>query len=146
MAFEQNLITEWPDIEALLRTVRRVAVLGMKTEAHADQAAWYVPEALARAGVEIVPVPVYYPEVTHLMGQPVYRRLVDVPGDLDLVDIFRRPADVTGHVDDIIAKGPRIAWMQSGIRNDEAAEALARAGIKVVQNRCLMVDYGRVAR
>jgi len=146
MAFEQNLITEWPDIEALLRTVRRVAVLGMKTEAHADQAAWYVPEALARAGVEIVPVPVYYPEVAHLMGQPVYRRLVDVPGDLDLVDIFRRPADVTGHVDDIIAKGPRIAWMQSGIRNDEAAEALARAGIKVVQNRCLMVDYGRVAR
>ncbi|NDD27948.1 MAG: CoA-binding protein [Proteobacteria bacterium] len=146
MAFEQNLITEWPDIEALLRTVRRVAVLGMKTEVHADQAAWYVPEALARAGVEIVPVPVYYPEVTHLMGQPVYRRLVDVPGDLDLVDIFRRPADVTGHVDDIIAKGPRIAWMQSGIRNDEAAEALARAGIKVVQNRCLMVDYGRVAR
>lgn len=146
MSWQENIVTSWPDIEHLLRDVKRVAVLGMKTEAQADQPAYYVAEALARSGVDIVPVPTYYPDVTEIMGQKVYRRLVDVPGEIDLVDIFRRPADVSGHVDDIIAKRPRIAWMQSGIRNAEAAEQLAKAGIKVVQDRCLMVDYGRIAR
>lgn len=144
--WRDNLITDWAAIEGLLRNVRRVAVLGMKTQAQADQAAFYVPEALARAGVEIVPVPVYYPDVTEIMGRPVYRRLVDIPTSVDLVDIFRRPRDVLAHVDDIVAKKPAIAWMQSGIRNDEAAEQMARAGIKVVQDRCLMVDFQRLRR
>lgn len=139
-------MTSWADIEALLGEVKRVAVVGMKTEAQADQPAFYVAEALARAGLEIVPVPTYYPDATEILGHKVYRKLTDIPGDIDLVDIFRRPSDVASHVDDIIAKKPKIAWMQSGIRNDAAAEQLARAGIKVVQDRCLMVDYGRLRR
>jgi hypothetical protein len=105
-----------------------------------------VPEYLAQAGVDVVPVPVYYPEVTHILERPVFRRLVDIPGDIDLVDVFRRSQDIDQHVDDILAKKPKAVWFQSGIRNDAAARRLAEAGIRVVQDRCLMVDHRRYAR
>jgi predicted CoA-binding protein len=131
------------DICSLLATVRRVAVLGMKTEAQADQAAFYVPEYLARAGLEVIPVPVYYPEVKRILGRPVYRRLVDVPGEIDLVDVFRRPADLMPHLEDLLAKRPRIVWLQLGISHEEFAQRLTAAGITVVQDRCLMVDHRR---
>ncbi|HET8541870.1 MAG TPA: CoA-binding protein [Anaeromyxobacter sp.] len=131
-------------IRALLAATRRIAVLGMKTEAQADQAAFYVPKFLADRGLEIVPVPVYYPEVKQILGRPVFRKVADVPGAIDLVDVFRRPGDVPAHVDDLLAKKPRAVWMQLGIRNDAAAEALARAGIDVVQDRCLMVEWRRL--
>jgi hypothetical protein len=93
----------------------------------------------------VIPVPVYYPAVTEIIGRPVYRQLVNVPGEIDLVDVFRRSRDIDNHVDDIIAKKPSAVWFQSGIRNDAAAERLARAGIKVVQDRCLMVEHRRAA-
>lgn len=137
------LLEDDASIARLVRQTRRVAVLGIKTEAQRGQPAFYVAEALARAGVEIVPVPVYYPEAKEILGFPVYRRLADVPGELDIVDVFRRPADVPGHVDDILAKRPRAVWLQSGIRHAAVAERLAREGIYVVQDRCLMVDWRR---
>ncbi|WNG19554.1 CoA-binding protein [Cystobacter fuscus] len=146
MSYEQNLIEDEEGIRALVRGARRVAVLGIKTEQHSGQPAFYVPEYLAQAGVDVVPVPVYYPEVTHILERPVFRRLVDIPGDLDLVDVFRRPQDIDQHVDDILAKKPKAVWFQSGIRNDAAARRLAEAGIQVVQDRCLMVDHRRYAR
>ena len=105
---------------------------------------FYVPEYMARAGYDIVPVPVYYPGVTTILDRPVYRSLAEVPGPVDMVDVFRRPADIPPHVPDIIAARPRVAWFQLGIRNDESAEALARAGIDVVQDRCLLVEHRRL--
>ncbi len=142
--WRENIIDDDDGIRRLLADVRRVAVLGIKTEAQADQAAFYVPRFLADAGVEVVPVPVYYPEARTILGQPVHRKLSDVPGGVDLVDVFRRPADVPGHVEDLLAKRPRAVWLQLGIRNDQAAEALARQGIRVVQDRCLMVEWRRL--
>ncbi len=130
-------------IRSLIARSRRIAVLGMKTEMQASQPAFYVPEYLARAGYEIIPVPVYYPDATEILGRRVYRRLVDIPGDIDLVDVFRRSRDIDAHVDDMLAKKPAAVWFQSGIRNDAAAERLARAGIQVVQDRCLMVEHRR---
>ena len=131
-------------IRALLAQTRRVAVLGIKTEAQADQAAFYVPKFLAGQGVELVPVPVYYPEVKTILGRPVHRTLADVPGPIDLVDVFRRPSDIPAHLPDLLAKKPRAVWLQLGIRNDAAAEDLAKAGIQVVQDRCLMVEWRRL--
>jgi predicted CoA-binding protein len=133
-------------VAALLARTRRVAVLGIKTEAQASQPAFYVPGYLHDAGLDVVPVPVYYPEATSILGRPVYRRLVDVPGEIDLVDVFRRPQDLMPHLDDILAAMPRAVWLQSGIRNDVFAQRLAEAGIDVVQDRCLMVDHRRYAR
>ncbi len=146
MAHEDNLIQDEAGIRAVVQASKRVAVLGIKTEQQSDQPAFYVPEYLAQAGVDVVPVPVYYPDVTHILGKPVFRRLVDIPGDIDLVDVFRRPQDIDQHVEDILAKKPKAVWFQSGIRNDAAAERLARVGIKVVQDRCLMVDHRRYGR
>jgi predicted CoA-binding protein len=136
-----GLVETAGEARAILRAVKRVAVLGIKPETHAGQPAHYVPAFLQREGIEVVPVPVYYPEVTEILGRPVYRRLVDVPGDIDMVIVFRRSKDVLPHVDDIIAKGTKTVWLQLGIRNAEAAERLAAAAIDVVQDRCTMVDY-----
>jgi predicted CoA-binding protein len=142
--WRENLLTDDAKIRELLRATKRVAVLGMKTEAQADQAAFYVPKYLADRGVEIVPVPVYYPEAKEILGKPVFRKVADVPGAIDVVDVFRRPSDIPAHLDDLKAKRPRAVWMQAGIRNDAVAEALAREGILVVQDRCLMVEWRRL--
>jgi predicted CoA-binding protein len=131
------------EIDALLARTRRIAVLGIKTEAQRDQPAYSVPQYLVGAGFEVIPVPVYYPEATTILGRPVYRSLVSIPGDLDLVDVFRRPGDVPQHVDDILAKRPHAVWMQLGIRNDAVADRLATEGIDVVQDRCLLVEHRR---
>ena len=144
MDWQANLITSSADIRALLEGVRRVAVLGIRSESSSGKPAFYVPAALAAAGLEIVPVPVYEPAITHILGQPVFRSLAAIPGPVDLVDIFRRSDDIPAHVDDILAKQPRAVWFQAGIRNDAVATTLAQAGIKVVQDRCLMVDYRRI--
>jgi len=137
--WRSHLLEDDEDIRRLLQRTRRIAVLGIKTpETH--QPAYYVPAYCQRVGLEVVPVPVYYPDVKEILGQPVFRRVADVPGDIDMVNVFRRPRDIPAHVDDVIAKRPRSVWFQLGIRNDEAAERFAREGIDVVQNRCLMVE------
>jgi uncharacterized protein len=82
-----------------------------------------------------VPVPVYYPEVYEILGEPVYRTLAEIPDPVDLVNVFRRPHHIPPHLPDILAAHPRVVWMQLGIGHDEVAEVLARAGIKVVQDR-----------
>jgi predicted CoA-binding protein len=142
--WKANLVEDDAGIARLLAGTRRVAVLGIKTEAAAGQPAHDVPRYLADAGLEIVPVPVYYPDAKEILGKPVYRKVADVPGELDMVDVFRRPQDVLAHLDDLLAKKPRAVWLQLGIRNDEAAERLARAGIQVVQDRCLKVEWRRL--
>jgi predicted CoA-binding protein len=140
-----RLLETTSDIDDLLGRTCRVVVLGIKTEAQRDQPAFYVAEYLARAGLDVVPVPVYYPDVTAILGKPVFRRVADVPGEVDLVDVFRRSPDVSAHVDDLIAKRPAAVWMQLGIRNGDAAARLTAAGIDVVQDRCLLVDHRRWA-
>ncbi len=146
MNWRQHLIDDPRAIAGVIAQTRRIAVLGIKTERQSAKPAFYVPAYLAAAGFEIIPVPVYYPDVNVILGQPVYRRLSDIPGPIDLVEVFRRPEAIDPHVDDMLAKRPRAVWFQSGIRNDRAAERLARAGIQVVQDRCLMLEHRRLMR
>jgi predicted CoA-binding protein len=141
MNWRDNLISDTALIRELIGSTKTIAVLGIKTEAQAGQPAFYVPRYLDSAGFEVIPVPVYYPDVMTILGQKVYRQLVDIPNEVDLVNVFRRPQDVPAHLQDMLAKKPRAVWMQSGISHDEVAETLAKAGIKVVQDRCLMVDH-----
>jgi predicted CoA-binding protein len=141
MNWQDNLISDSARIRELIGSTKTIAVLGIKTEAQAGQPAFYVPRYLDSAGFEVIPVPVYYPGVTTILGQTVYRQLVDIPNEVDLVNVFRRPQDVPAHLQDMLAKKPNAVWMQSGISHAEVAETLAKAGIKVVQDRCLMVDH-----
>ncbi|HET9423898.1 MAG TPA: CoA-binding protein [Gemmatimonadaceae bacterium] len=144
-AWRSHLLEDDADIRRLLEKTHRIAVLGIKTE-ESGAPAYYVPEYALRAGYEVVPVPIYYPECTEILGQKIYRKVADIPGEVDMVDVFRRPKDIPAHVDDIIAKKPKSVWFQLGIRNDEAAEKLARAGIDVVQDRCLMVELRHIGK
>ena len=141
MDWQRNILTSHKEIVDVLRESKRIAVLGIKPESHAGQPAFYVPRYMAEAGYEIIPVPVYYPEVTQILGKAVYRKLADIPGDVDMVNVFRRPGDIPQHTDDILAKRPKSVWFQLGIRNDAVAETLAKEGIKVVQDLCLMVEH-----
>ncbi len=144
--WKHNLIQDPDGIQDLIRQSKTIAVLGIKPESRADQPAHYVPAHMAQAGYEIIPVPVYYPEVTVILGREVFRKLTDIGRPIDLVNVFRRPNDIPQHVEDIIAAKPKSVWFQLGIRNDEAARRLAEAGIKVVQDRCLMVEQRRLSR
>ncbi len=143
-AWKERLLESDAQVEQLLTSSKRIAVLGMKVEP--NKPGRYVPAYAMAAGYEIIPVPVYYPDAEEILGQKVYRKIADVPGEVDIVNVFRRPTDIPAHVDDIIAKKPKAVWFQMGIRNDEAAEKLARAGIAVVQDRCLMVELRRIGK
>src|SRR5436309_10256254 len=144
--WKQNLITDTDGIAELIRATKTIAVLGIKPESHADQAAHYVAAHMAAAGFDVIPVPVYYPDVTEILGKPVFRKLAEIGRPVDMVNVFRRPTDIPPHVDDILAAKPKVVWFQLGIRNDAAAEQLARAGIRVIQDRCLMVEESRMQR
>ena len=144
--WKANLVNDGAGILQMLRETKTIAVLGIKPESHGDQAAHYVAAHMAAAGYDVIPVPVYYPEVTEILGKKVVRKLADIGRPVDMVNVFRRPSDIPPHVDDILAAKPKFVWFQLGIRNDEAAKRLAEAGIKVVQDRCLMVEQGRLGR
>ena len=133
--WRDNLVESDAELAAILADTKRIAVLGIKTEAQRGQPAFYVPEYMAKAGYEIVPVPVYYPDVVEILGEPVYRTLAEISEPVDMVNVFRRPRDIPPHLPDLLASKPRVVWMQLGISHDAVAEALARAGIKVVQDR-----------
>lgn len=129
------------EIRELLRATQEIAVLGIKPETHAMQPAFYVTKYMQDAGYKIVPVPVYYPDVTEILGESVFRDLREIPGELDMVNVFRRPNDIDKHIEEIIEAKPRSVWFQLGIRNDAAAGAFIEAGIDVVQDRCLLVEH-----
>ena len=141
--WRRNLIDDDAGLTAILRDARSVAVLGAKTGA--GEPAYYVPAYLHARGYRIHPVnPV-------IAGCAVFdtkavARLADLAGAVDVVEIFRRPEYLHGHADEILALPwrPKAVWFQLGIRNDAAAETLARAGIRVVQDRCMMPEHRRL--
>lgn len=128
-------------LRALLRSVHRVAVLGIKSGAGDD--AFRVPRYLQRCGYRILPV---NPKLEEVLGEPCVPRLADLPETPDLVDVFRAPAHLPAHVDEILAlpERPRAVWLQLGVRHPEATARLEAAGIDVVEDRCIMVDHRRL--
>jgi hypothetical protein len=131
-------------ITHLIAAAHRIAVIGIKPR-HAGGPAYSVPAFLQARGFDVVPVPVYFPETTDILGIPVHRSLATISPPADMVMLFRRPIDVPRHVDEILAAQPRVVWMQLGIRHDAVAEQLARAGIAVIQDRCLEIEVHRRA-
>src|SRR5687768_845513 len=146
MSTNENILESDEQIGSLLRNTKTITVLGIKPESHSMQPAFYVPKYMRDAGYKIVPVPVYYPEVAEILGKPVFRHLSEITEPVDMVNVFRRPQDIPQHVDEIIASKPNSVWFQLGIVNDAAAEAFAREGIKVVQDRCLLVEHRALIR
>lgn len=136
------------DALAIAGAAKVVGVLGIAPESRAGRPAFDVPRAVQRDGCRIIPIPCYYPDVVEILGEPVVRDLKDAAkaaagaGGIDILDVFRKPQDVMAHVPDILAMEPRprCVWLQSGCGCPEAEEAIARAGVRVVSDRCLKVD------
>jgi predicted CoA-binding protein len=141
----QRLVEDSPRIRRIAGSARRVAVLGMRSERYPTRPDHYVARYLLKVGIDVRPVPVAESGLSTILGCPVYARVADVPPVVDIAVVFRRSEQVAEHVEDLFAARPRCVWLQSGIRDDVSAERLARAGIFVVQDRCLMVEH-RAAR
>lgn len=143
-AWTANLVEDDAGLARILRESRTVAVLGVK--AQPAEPAYYVPAYLARQGYRLSLV---NPTLAgaRVLDTPVLASLADLPAPVDLIDVFRRPAFLPGHAAEILALPwrPAVVWFQLGIRNDAAAERLARAGIRVVQDRCMMPEHRRLA-
>ncbi|HJK89450.1 MAG TPA: CoA-binding protein [Polyangiaceae bacterium LLY-WYZ-15_(1-7)] len=136
-----QLLEDPSAIRARAKAAKRIAVLGIKPGSRGGQPAHYVPARVQAQGATIVPVPVYYPDVETILGEPVVRDLRAV-GEVDMVNVFRRADDLAQHLEDLLALAPPLVWLQSGIRDDAFAARLTAAGIDVVQSRCLMVERG----
>ena len=141
--WDNRLVSDDAGLLQILNTARTVAVLGAK--AGVDQPAYYVPAYLAARGYRILPVnPTLFGQ--SLFGVPVAPTLADLAEPVDVIEVFRRPEFLPGHAREILLLPwrPAVVWFQLGIRHDGAAELLARAGILVVQDRCMMPEHRRL--
>ena len=143
MEFRSFLVQDDAGLTRIFRDVRTIAVLGAK--AGAGEPAFYVPSYLKTRGYRIVPVnPTRAGE--HILGEAVVATLADLPHPVDAIEVFRRPEFLPGHASEILRLPwkPAVVWFQLGIRHDAAAAELARAGIRVVQDRCMMPEHRRL--
>lgn len=131
-----RVLTTREDIQALLENVKSVAVLGLSPKQ--DRDSHRVARYLQSKGYKILPV---RPGQAEILGEKVYKTLDDLDAPVDLVDVFRRSEQVTGHLAEFLRLKPKAVWMQLGIRNEEVAKALTEAGIDVVMDRCAKVDH-----
>jgi|OM-RGC.v1.021767050 predicted CoA-binding protein len=140
---EVLVLTSDQEIRELLTAARTVAVVGISDDPERDS--YMVAEFLQRQGYRIIPV---NPRLVNLniqvLGEKPYATLRDVPEKIDIVDIFRRPETVMPVIEDAIAAGAGAVWMQLSIVNEEAAARAEAAGLKVVMNRCMAVEYRRL--
>ncbi len=130
-------------LSAILHATNTVAVIGAST--NQDKPAHFVPRYMADHGYAVLPV---NPAAAgqELFGETVSATLIELDRPVDMVDVFRRAADIPPHLPDILAMRPlpKVVWFQLGIRNDEAAAELEAAGIEVVQDKCLMEEHERL--
>lgn len=128
-----------PTLRRILKENHTVAMVGLSAD-------WFRPSFFAAKylqdhGFRVIPVTPKYPEI---LGEKAYARLADVPVPIDVVDCFRRAEDIPPIADEAIAVGARVLWMQLGIVNDEAAAKARAAGLEVVMNRCMKIEYARL--
>lgn len=126
-------------LRALLRGAKRIAVVGLSPKP--DRPSHRIARRLIDWGYEVIPV---RPALTEVLGCKAYARLADVPGRVDLVDVFRAPGEIGPVVDDCIARGMPALWLQEGVVNEAEAARARAAGITVVMDRCISVDHRRL--
>ena len=128
-----------PTLRRLLSTCRTIAVVGLSAD-------WFRPSFFAAKymldhGYRVIPVNPAYEEV---LGQHCYPSIAAIPGPVDIVDAFRKPAEMPAIAREAVAKGAKVLWMQLGIRNDEAARIAMDAGLDVVMDRCVKIEHARI--
>ncbi|MCB0304871.1 MAG: CoA-binding protein [Calditrichaeota bacterium] len=124
------------NIGHIIKNHKRIAVVGLSDKPY--RSSFGIALLMQQAGYQIIPV---NPNVDEVLGEKSYPSLLDIPGDIDLVDVFRRAEEVDAVVDQAIQKGAKALWMQSGIINHTAAQKALEAGMDVVMDRCWGVEY-----
>jgi len=128
------------EIRDIFAEVKTIAIVGLSPDPQKDS--HRVAKYLQEAGFKIIPI---YPKENEILGEKVYRSLTEIPGSVDMVDVFRKPAAVGPIVDACKSRGDvKVVWLQVGIVNNEAAKDAVNFGMKVVQNRCAMVDHRNI--
>ena len=126
-------------LRRILHSTKTIAVVGLSAD-------WFRPSFFAAKymqehGYRVIPVNPKYPEI---LGEKCYRSLRDIPGKVDMVDVFRKTADVMPIAEDAIAIGAKVLWQQLGVQNEAAAAKAQAAGLETVMNRCVKIEHGRL--
>ncbi len=126
-------------LRRILSTYKRVAMVGLSAD-------WWRPSFFAAKyllehGFEVIPI---NPKYEKILGQKCYPDLKSIPTPVDIVDLFQKMERVPPFVDDAIAIGTKVVWMQLGIINQEAAQTAGDAGLEVVMDRCMKIEYARI--
>jgi len=127
---------ETPGPREILLGFRTFAVVGLSPKPHRDS--HLVARFLQEHGYRVIPV---YPGVDRILGERCYASLLEIPEKVDVVDLFRRSEAVPPFVDDAIAIGARVVWMQLGVRHEAAADKARQAGLTVIMDRCPVIEY-----
>ena len=120
-------------------SLKNIAVVGMSK--NPDKAAHYVPKYLHEQGYNVIPV---NPTATEILGKKCYPSLLDIPVEIDIVDVFRPSDQIAPVIEESVKVKPKVIWLQEGIHNPEAEIIAQKSGIKVVYNRCMLAEHQRL--
>ncbi len=144
MNFECELPDSNPlddEIRELLQKSKKIAIVGISRKE--DRDSFKVAKYLKEHGYQIIPVNPVYEEV---LGEKCYKSLSDIPFEVDIVDIFRRPDAIPPIVDEAIKIGAKAVWMQLGLAHNESAKKAREAGLQVVQSKCIKIEHAKLLR
>ena len=122
----------------ILSRYKTLAVVGLSAQWH--RPSYFAAKYMQQHGYRVIPVNPGYPEI---LGEKCYKSLRDIPDQVDIVDCFRKSAEITAIAGDAIAIGAKVLWMQLGVENAEARRKAESAGLEVVENRCVKIEHGR---
>jgi predicted CoA-binding protein len=125
-------------IRRILRRSKTIAVVGLSAQWH--RPSYFAAKYMQEHGYRVIPVNPMYGSI---LGEKSYKSLRDIPEKVDVVDCFRKSAEIPGIADDAIAIGAKVLWMQLGVENAEARRKAEAAGLEVVENRCVKIEHGR---
>jgi uncharacterized protein len=125
-------------VRRILRRSRTIAVVGLSAQWH--RPSYFAAKYMQEHGYRVIPVNPGYPEI---LGEKCYKSLREVPEKVDIVDCFRRSAEIPAIADDAVAIGAKVLWMQLGVENGDARRKAEAAGLEVVENRCVKIEHGR---
>ncbi len=132
-------MTDINSLRRILNEYKRVAVVGLSTDW--SRPSYFAAKYLLDHGFEVIPV---NPKYTEVLGQKCYPDLLSIPSAVDIVDLFQKAERIPPHIDDAIALGAKLVWMQLGIVHEAAAEKARSAGLEVVMDRCMKIEYARL--
>ena len=125
-------------LRRILKGSRTIAVVGLSAQWH--RPSYFAAKYMQDHGYRVIPVNPTYPEI---LGEKSYKRLADIPEQVDMVDCFRKSAEITTLAEEAIAIGAKVLWMQLGVENGQARARAEAAGLEVVENRCVKIEHGR---